>query len=293
MDVGDEPARRFAHRLALGLVALRSFAGERFPPWAAVPIAALLHAAPATLGRPAPLEAAEGALATVLGLLCLRVVDDLEDLERDRALHPRRGLSSGRIDPGRLRDANLALGAALVALESSSMWRLAFFLGTCAFYRAWYASWRARVHAVARPFFSNLVFPGVVLHGAGPVGWRAAVPLALYSWLAAVAHEFAHNVRSVEEESSWGPGYARALGARGTAVLSVALFAAAALAAMLLWLGLGRPRSFGLALVAAVGGLGFFLVRLLREPGPLRSRALYRAGILFGLAPALGLLLPR
>jgi 4-hydroxybenzoate polyprenyltransferase len=281
------------HRLALSVLALRRFAGERFPPLATIPIAALLYAAPASLGCPAPLEAAVGALATALGLLCLRIADDLEDLETDRALHPRRGLSCGRIDPVRLRDANLALGVALVALEANSVWRLAFFLGTCGFYRAWYALGKASVHAVARPFFSNLVFPCAVLHGAGPVVWRAAIPLAVYSWLAAVAHEFAHNVRSVEEELSSGPGYAHALGARGTAVLSVALFAAAGLAAMLLWLGLGRPRSFGVALVAGLGGLAFFLARLLHEPGPRQSRALYRAGIVFGLAPALGLLLRR
>ena len=280
-----------AHRLRLGLVALWRYAGERFPPWAAVPIAALLYAAPASLGHPRPVEAAGGALATLLGLLCLRIADDLADLEADRVLHPNRGLSSGRLDPARLRGANLALGAALLALESGSMWRLTFFLGGCAHYGAWYAVWRARVHAVARPFFSNLVFPCAVLHGAGPSGWRGAVPLALFAWLAAVAHEFAHNVRSVEEEPPSGPGYARALGARGTAILGTALFAAAGLAAVLLWLELDRPRWFGVALMVAAGGLGFFLGRLLREPGPQRSRALYRAGILFGLAPAAGLLL--
>jgi 4-hydroxybenzoate polyprenyltransferase len=288
-----EASVRACDRLARSFVALGRFTGERFPPWATVPMAALLYAAPASLGHPAPLEAAKGVLATFLGLLCLRIADDLEDIDHDRAFHPERGLCSGRIDPARLRDANLALGAALIALESSSVWRLAFFLGAYAFYGAWYAFGKARLHAVARPFFSNLVFPCAVLHGAGPAAWRASAPLALYAWLVAVAHEFAHSVRSVEEEATSGPGYARALGTRGAAVLSVALFAAAALAAVLVWLVLGRPRAFGVALVAAVGGLGFFLAQLLRDPGPQHSRALYRAGILFGLAPALGLLLPR
>jgi len=263
------------------LVAFWRFAVERFPAWATVPIAALLFAAPASFGHPGPIEAAEGSLATFLGLLCLRIADDLEDLETDRVLHPERGLPSGRIDAARLREAGLALGVVLVALEFSSLWRLAFFLGSCAFYRAWYAAWRPRLHRVARPFLSNLVFPCAVLHGAGPVGWRAAVPLALFAWLAVVSHEFAHNV----------PGYAALLGARGTAVLSAALFAAAAFTAVLIWLDLGRPGPFGLALAAAAGGLGFFQVRMLREPGPRHSRALYRAGILFGLAPAVGVLL--
>ena len=279
--------------LTPGLVALWRFAGERFPFGVTVPVAALLYAAPASLGRPAPLEAGQGGLATFLGLLCLRVADDLGDLEADRALHPRRGLCSGRIDPARLREANLALGAALAALESTSMWRLAFFLGACSFYRGWYAHWRARVHPVARPFLSNLVFPCAVLHAAGGLAWREAVPLALYAWLVAVAHEFAHNVRSVEEDASSGPGYVRALGMRGTAILSVVLFAAAALAGMFLWQALGRPHALGVVLVGAAGGLGFLLLRLLREPGAQHARVLYRAGILFGLAPALGLLLRR
>jgi len=279
--------------LGPGLDALRRFAGERFPLRASVPIAAALYAAPASLGHPAPPEVAQGALATFLGLLCLRIADDLADLERDRRVHPERGLPSGRIDARRLADVNLVLGAALVAVESSSPWRLTLYLGACLFYCAWYGRWRTGAHVVARPFFSNLVFPCAVLHGAGPSAWRAAVPLAFYSWLVAIGHEFAHNVRSVEEDASSGPDYASVLGARGTASLSVALFAAAALTAVLLWQSLGRPRGFGLALVASVVGLGFFLSRLLRQPGPRQSRALYRAAILFGLVPGLGLLLPR
>ncbi len=291
MGAHSAPTRPCAHRPALGLAALRRFAGERFPPWATVPIAALLYAAPASLGQPDVLEAAEGALATFLGLLCLRISDDLADLERDRVLHPERGLSSGRIDPSRLLDMNLALGTALVVLESTSTWRLAFAFGACAFYRAWFSCWRARVHPVARPFLSNLVFPCAVFHGAGPSAWQPTVLLALYAWLAAVAHEFAHNVRSPEEEPSLGPGYARALGAEGTAVLSLALFAAAALVAALLWVALGRPRSLGGALLAAAVGAGYFLARLLRDPGPEPARSLYRAGIVFALVPALGLIL--
>jgi hypothetical protein len=293
MGAHSAPAPSSGHRPALGLAALQHFAGERFPPRAAVPIAALLYAAPASLGQPVILEAAEGALATLLGLLCLRIADDLADLERDRVLHPERGLSSGRINPARLLDANLALGTALVALESTSTWRLAFFLGACAFYRLWLSCWKTRVHPVARPFLSNLVFPCAVFHGAGPGAWRPAVLLALYALLAAVAHEFAHNVRSPEEEPPQGPGYARALGAAGTAVLSLALFASAAFVATLLWLALGRPRALGGALMAAAAGAGYFLARLLRNPGPQHGRSLYRAGIVFALVPALGLILRR
>ena len=263
------------------LVVLWRFTNERFAPWVTVPIAGLLYPASARLWRPGPLEAAAGALATLLGLLCLRIADDLADLGIDRGLHPERGLPSGRIDAAQLRRAGLLLGATLVALESSSLWRLAFFLGGSAFYRVWYAAFRSRVHRVARPFLSNLVFPCAVLHGAGPVGWRAAIGLALFAWLAAVSHEFAHNV----------DGYAALLGARGTAILSSALFAAAAIAAASIWLDLGRPAPFGVVLAAAAGGLGFLQARLMREPGPRHARALYRAGILFGLAPAVGILL--
>jgi 4-hydroxybenzoate polyprenyltransferase len=264
-----------AHRLEQAVVALRDFARERFPPRATVPIAALLYAAPASLGHPARIEAVTGAMATFLGLLCLRIADDVVDRERDRALHPQRGLPSGRIDRVRLLDANLALWTALVALESTSAWRLMLFLGACAFYRAWFSYFRARVHSVARPFLSNLVFPLAVFHGAGPGAWRPAALLALYAWLAAVAHEFGHNVGS------------------GNARVSAALFALAALAAALLWLALGQPRSFGVALLAAAMSLGFFLARRLRDPGPQRARTFYRAGILFALVPALGLLLSR
>jgi len=132
-----------------------------------------------------------------------------------------------------------------------------------------------------------------VLHGAGPGAGRPAILLALYAWLAAVAHEFAHNVRSPEEEGPLGPGYARALGARGTAVLGAALFATAAVIAVLLWQVLGRPWVFGGALLSAAAGMAFFLARLLRDAGPLSARSLYRVGIVFALVPALGLLVGR
>jgi 4-hydroxybenzoate polyprenyltransferase len=287
------PVRPDPSELALGLGALRGFVRERFPPWATVPIAGLLYAAPASLGRPPPREVAGAALATFLGLLCLRIADDLADLERDRVLHPQRGLSSGRIDPARLLDANLALGATLVALESTSSWRLGFVLGGCAFYRAWLHRWRACVHPVARPFLSNLVFPLAVLHGAGPGAWRPGLLLGLFAWFAAVAQEFAHNVRSPEDDGPLGPGYAHALGARGTAVLGAGLFATAALVAVWLWLVLGRPWVFGGALLGAAAGMAFFLARLLRDRGSVSGRSLYRAGIVFALIPALGLLVGR
>jgi 4-hydroxybenzoate polyprenyltransferase len=234
-----------------------------------------------------------GALATFLGLLCLRIADDLADVDRDRALHPERGLSSGRVDPARLLRANVLLGAALVVLESTSGWRLGFALAGCAFYRAWFARWRAQLPPVARPFLSNAVFPLAVLHGAGSGAWRPALLLGLFAWLAAVAHELAHNVRSPEEDGPLGPGYARVLGARGTAVLGTALFTTATLVAVLLWLVLGRPWAFGGALVMAAAGMAVFLARLLRDRGSVSARTLYRAGIVFALVPALGLLVGR
>jgi hypothetical protein len=284
-------ARGSARHLRRAFAALRDFTHERFPLRASVPLAALLYAAPASLGHPSRIEAAEGVLATFLGLLCLRIADDLGDLERDRALHPQRGLPSGRIDPANLAKANVALWAALAALESRSAWRFAFFVGACCFYGAWFSGLRARVHALARLWFSNLVFPCAVFHGAGPdAGWPAAL-LALYAWLAAVGHEFGHNARTPEDDGPLGPGYARALGARGTVMLSVVLFAGAWAAGALLWLQLGRPAAFGGSLLGAATGLGFFLARLLRDPRPGHAKALYRAGILFALAPALGLLL--
>jgi len=97
----------------------------------------------------------------------------------------------------------------------------------------------------------------------------------------------------VEDDAISGPGYVRVLGVRGTAILALVLFAAGALAGGALWGILGCPRALGLALAAAAVGLGTFLSRLLVAPGPDASRALYRAGILFGLVPPLGLLFPR
>ena len=178
--------------VALSLVALRRVPGERFPPWATVPLGALLYAAPASLAEPAPARAGKGRAGDVSR-------PSLSPHRRrphgpgTRSSAPPAARALLRSNRPRRGSATPTWGWRWRSSPSSRrrVWRLAFFVGACAHYRAWFSYGRERVHPVARPFLSNLVFPCAVFHGAGPGAWRPAILLALYAWLAAVAHEFA------------------------------------------------------------------------------------------------------
>jgi 4-hydroxybenzoate polyprenyltransferase len=268
---------------------LGRFVAERFSPLVTVPLATALYGAPASLGHPGIARAVAGLAATFLLLLVLRMSDDLADRDRDRALHPGRGLISGRIDAARLSAARTGLAALLLALDLAWPARLALTLlagGSCALHLA---LGRRRLPPLARPILSNLVFLFAVLHGAEPGAVRATLLLALAAWLTAVAHEVAHNVQPAESDRALGPGYAARLGARGAAALAAALFAAAAAAEGRLWLDLGRPALFGMGVAVSTAALAAGSARLVLCPTPRTARPLYLGGILFGSLPPLAL----
>jgi len=267
---------------------VRRFVADRFPPLVTAPLAAALYGAPASLGQPGVAGAAAGWTSTFILLLVLRMSDDLADRARDRVLHPGRGLVSGRIDAGNLSSARWWLAGSIAALDLAWPGRLAFALlagGTFAVYLLV----RRRLHPLVRPFASNLALPLAVLHGAEPGALVAALMLALAAWLTAVAHEVAHNVQPADRDRATGPGYAARLGARGAATLATALFATAATAEGWLWVRLGAPALFGVALAISAAVLLAGAARLVLRPTPEAARPFHLGGILLGVLPPLAL----
>ena len=277
---------------AAALRDLARFVAERFSPLVTIPLASAVYGAPAALGRPGIGRAAAGWTATFLMLLALRMSDDLADRDRDRLLHPDRGLVLGRIDPARLSAIRWALAASIIALDLAWPGRLALAVLAGGGF-AFHLTVRRRLPPLARPLSSNLAFPLIVLHGGEPGQLRAALLLALAAWLTAVAHEIAHNVQPAERDREVGPGYAERLGARGAAVLAFGLFAAAAAAQGRLWLDLGRPAVFGAGLAASAAILAAGSLRLLLRPTPEAARPFYLGGMLVGSLPPLALVAGR
>lgn len=262
--------------------ALAAFMAERCPWPLLLAVAGALVLGPAlAAGREAPGALAAATASVALGLLLLRIADDLADLERDRRLHPRRGLPSGRIDPAAL-GRSLPPGLALLVLlnPGPGLWAVLGGLG-------WYAGYyrlRRRLPATLRPWLVNAVFPLAVFYGAGAFS-AASLWLAAFVGLAVVGHDYAHEVRAPAEQrqepdfpsARWGP--------RGAALAGILLYLAASAAAVGAWIALGRPPLFGIALLAAAGGLAPRLWALWRRPAAASARRLYVAGFVYFLLP--------
>lgn len=270
---------------------LAAYLRERFPLPVTVPLALILFAAPASSARLAPVFWPGGALSTWLALFCLRAADDLADLETDRQRHPQRGLVAGRICPHSLA---VGLGSAwlLLFLLNLALRAGGLVLGVSSGYAAYFLWGKTRLPLWLRPAVSNLSFGLLLLYGpwlAGRLG-PALVALAALGWLAAVAHEWAHNIRA-ETEPGWPDDYVSHYGARSSAIMAVVFFVAAAAGGLLAWLLLGRPLGFGLALLLTSLHLGCLLARLLQAPDRARARPFYVAGFTFFLLPLLVLAL--
>lgn len=268
---------------------IMAFQRERFPLFITVPLALILFGAPATLGRLGPATWLGGVFATWLTLFCLRMADDLADLELDRRYQPQRGLAAGRIQP-----RSLALG---LAWSWSGLLLLNLALGTgkaalllSIYYTAYFLWGKKHLPLWLRPAASNLIFGLLVLFGPGVGGlaWRPLLALGVMCWLAAIAHEWAHNIRRREEPGAPGD-YVAHYGPRPAAMVAAALFTAAAASGLLAWFFLGQPLGFGLGLLFSILHLGYLTRRLLQAPERRRARPFYVAGFTFFLVPLLGL----
>lgn len=262
--------------------ALAAYMAERCPWPVLLAVAVALVLGPAlVLGRRGPAALAIATASVALGLLLLRIADDLADLERDRRLAPRRGLPSGRIDPTAL-GRTLWPGLVLLVLlnPGPGLWAVLAGLG---WYRAYYR-FRRRLPATLRPWLVNAVFPLAVLYGAGGAS-VAGLWLAAFVGLAVVGHDYAHEVRAPGEEGCRAGSPSARWGAGRTALAGIVLYLAASAAGAGAWIALERPALFGIALLAATGGLAPRLWALWRRPAAGSARRLYVAGFVYFLLP--------
>ncbi len=268
------------------------FVKERFPLHVTLPLTLILFAGPASLSPPGLWEAIFGWASTFLALLFLRIADDLASLQIDKIAHPGRGLPAGRIKAANLK-IFVALGLGAMVLWQTNAQAFLLVLGAITFYLLFFKGFKERLPLLMRAFFSNVIFAVVPCY-AGLVSGNFRISqlfLAGFVWLAAVAHEWAHNVHGPGEAGLGLADYAEAIGARAAAAVALALFAGSALFALLAWLTMARPWVFGMLLVITTLYAGFLGIRLIREPEYKNAKPFYVAGFTFFLLPLAGLVI--
>lgn len=277
---------------------LRAFAAERAPVVVVALLAAALSAGPWALVRGDAVAFLRGALVTGLVLFILRAVDDLRSVAHDRLAHPWRGLPSGRI-PRR----PLAVGAALLAV-GAALAGGPLLAGGLSALAACYAAYYARigwVPLVLRPALVNGVFfaiPwGIGLLTAAPARPDAgpegdALPwLAFFFWLAAIGHDYAHEVHAEGERPAGPPTVAQRIGPRAAALIALGCYVAAGGAGVAV-VETARasgitPALFAVALLLCFGWVGPLLARLVVVPSREHARRLYVAGVACFALPSL------
>jgi hypothetical protein len=193
---------------------LLDYVHERFPLRLYAPLALLL-ATGAMAGRGVSaggegsggvmgdvLEVARAAAIALALMFPLRLWDDLEDLPSDRAAHPTRVLSRAqRIAPFRaLLAASLSLGAALLSVLDSFLFRLALFGALVVALFIWYRARRRLFRGALVGSFVILAKYPVILYLVGdlPVGRGVAWPRALAAALVYASfcvYEILHDPR--------------------------------------------------------------------------------------------------
>jgi len=276
---------------------LKVFTAERAPIGVTLGLALALCAGPwALAGGDSPALLRSVAI-TFLGLVVLRIADDLHSLAHDRIASPARALPSGRIAPRALRAAAAVLLA--VALLLGLPWAsLAF--GLLASYYAGYYALASRLSVALRPPLVNAVFAAIPIV-VGLVGGNAGPPsaslLALFFWLSAVGHDYAHDVHAVGEAPAGEESCSAALGPRRTAALGLLCYAGALVAAVCAARQAAaagdQPALFVVSLVALFGYVAYLLARLVVRPSRAAARRLYVSGFACFAVPSLLLGLDR
>jgi 4-hydroxybenzoate polyprenyltransferase len=268
------------------------FVKERFPLPVTLPLTLILFAGPASLSPPGLWEAIFGWASTFLALLCLRIADDLASLQIDTVAHPERGLQSGRIKAASLK-AFVAVSLGAMVLWQSTSQAFLLVVATITFYILFFKGFKERLPLLMRPFFSNVIFAVIPCY-AGLVSGNLRISqlfLAGFVWLAAVAHEWAHNVHGSGEVGLGLADYVEAIGGRPSAAVALALFASAAFFALLAWIRMAKPWVFGMLLVITTVHVGFLGVKLIKKPEYKNAKPFYVAGFTFFLLPLAGLII--
>ena len=276
--------------LAGPLARLRLYLGETYPVPQRLAMAAVISVSLATvLARVHGLEVRRLSTATGRGmwaifafLLVLRLMDELKDVEVDRALFPERPLPSGRIFESDIAGALVVVATLFVAAHATtgpSLGTATLVLAYAVLMFHWFfVPERMRPNLPLTLATHTPVIPLLLLHlvtlltsasglGARDLRWPAVLALVGSCWAGFFAWEIARKIRAPGEETAYVT-YSRLLGPRGAVALTVSAQTLSVGLGLWLWARHGLSPAFGI-----LAGAGYLIalgghLRFLRAPGP-------------------------
>ncbi|MBW7477204.1 UbiA family prenyltransferase [Paenibacillus oenotherae] len=258
---------------------------ERYPITVTLPMSTVIAIGVMPVLQVSWQQYAIAVLAVWLGMFLLRAADDLHAIDTDRIKSPHRGLVTGRIAASSIRYACM-LALLLLALLYIPHREALAFLGVLVVYYTLLYRISERLPLLLRPFGSNMVFAALPflaeLVYSGQFSAESA-GCAGFVYLAAVAHEYAHNVG--EEKPAPLRTYDSIIGSRGTAAIAAALFALSFIFG--LWMSRSIEESYGFAIVLTAHMLVnmYWAVQLIRRPIASSARKFYILGFTFFILP--------
>jgi len=267
---------------------------EMYPLAQRLPLALIIGAAvvlftQSALAEPHPallLPLAVSSAAVFLLLLLLRLMDELKDVEIDRALFRERPLPSGRVRESDIRISMTAVAAAFVALHlllPVTLLSAIPLLGyTFLMYRYFFVPGLLRGNLFLNLATHNPVIPLIVLHCMIVTAAAADLPLAaldwnmllrgaLMLWMPMFAWEIARKIRAPEDENAYVT-YSRLLGRHGAVALAFAAQSVAAASALSFVVAGSWSAIALLPLLAAWILLTIAYARFLLRPVPAHAR---------------------
>ncbi len=266
---------------------LISFSRERFPARVTVPLAFILFGAPASVVRLDPYRYITGLITVFLGLLTLRIVDDIADIEKDAVTNPERGIVCGKIDVAKLKTACFTCTTLIAVLNISRPFTILIILVTAGSYVIFYGI-KYKVPIMLHPLLVNMVFFIIPVYASSLKNFYRISTISLLSifiWLGVIAHDYAHSVHGTDEGFAGIEGFSDCIGPKNSAILSTFLFACSAIAGIAFWYQSGAGPLFLITLCCTCALIGFRCMELIKDPKKATARRFYVAGFVFFLIP--------
>ncbi|NPA94422.1 MAG: UbiA family prenyltransferase [Thermodesulfobacteria bacterium] len=274
---------------------LFKFIKERYPIKTSLPISAVLFWGSALCcGLYDPLSICVGIITSFLALFILRALDDISDIDLDRARGLKRGLVTGEISTKGLKIWALL---ALLSVFLLNPKPLAFFIIVCLclFYLAYFKLKRA-INPALLPFFTNVIFGAIPLYAwsmAREASLEGTLFLMLFLWTGACAHDFSHDVHALDETPQHIETPSVILGPKGCARLSAILYALSAAFGLSAWFLLRPGAGFLVALMATSALVAYLLAPFMAHPDKERAKKFYIWGFVFFTLPLLATIIEK
>jgi hypothetical protein len=256
---------------------LRVFTGERFSLKVSVPLAVVLFLSPYMVsGKYDAAGIMLGCLTVFISLLCLRIADDVSDIDYDKVNNGERALPSGRVDELVLgRFIGIAMPVIVtVNFMTGFIYGASVIALAIIYYASFFKAIKRRLPKAVRPFFSNVVFAIIPVY-AGIISYdlsAAHAMLASFIYFAVLAHEWAHNVKETKKHNN-------------AAIIAFVQFTLSGVFGCMFWFVYGRPPVFGAMLSLTSIQMLIMCICLIIKPSHGYARKFYIAGFTFFAIP--------